>query len=93
MPVCINDYEFLKFDCFGESLGHYHIYDDFLNEEIIFNEKTCEDQINYSCELIKNINVFLNKSNRVDIKNFIIDMNNFVNQIDDVKNKMLEYEN
>lgn len=62
VSVCINDYEFLKFDCFGESLGHYHIYDDFLNEEI------CEDQINYSCELIKNINVFLNKSNRVDIK-------------------------
>ena len=62
------------------------------NEEIFFIEKTCEEQIDKTCNLITNINVFLAKSNRIDIKNFKIDMNNFVNKIDDIKNKMLEYE-
>ena len=92
VSLYINNFEFLKFDCFGENKGHYHINNGKTNKEIFFIEKTCEDQINYTCDLIKNINVFLNKSNRNDIKNFKIDMNIFVNKIDDIKNKMLEYE-
>jgi hypothetical protein len=93
VSIYINNYEFLKFDCFGENKGHYHIYDNNTNEEIYFTEKTCEEQINKTSELIKNINVFLNKSSRIDIQNFkIIDMNNFINKIDYIKNKMLEYE-
>ena len=92
VSLYINDTEYLKFDCFGEKKGHYHIYDNVKNEEIYFSEKTCEEQINRSCELINNINVFLNQSSRIDIKNFNIDMNKFVSKIDDIKNKMLEYE-
>uniref|UniRef100_A0A6C0IJD8 DUF7700 domain-containing protein n=1 Tax=viral metagenome TaxID=1070528 RepID=A0A6C0IJD8_9ZZZZ len=92
VSLYINNYEFLKFDCFGENKGHYHFYDNNTNDEIFFNEKTCEEQINRTCDLMKDINVFINKSNRIDIKNFKIDMNNFVNKIDDIRNKMLEYE-
>jgi hypothetical protein len=84
--------EGVKFDCFGENKGHYHIYNDKRNEEIYFSEKSCQEQINRTCDLLNNINVFLNKSNRIDIQDFKIDMNNFVNKINDIKNKMLEYE-
>ena len=94
VSLYINDYEFLKFDCFGENKGHYHIHDDTRNEEIFFTQKTCEEQIQQTCYLIKNITLFLNKSSRKDIQNFKIDdMNNFVNKLDIIKNKMLEYEN
>ena len=92
VSLYIHNYEFLKFDCFGENNGHYHIYDDKTNEQIYFTEKTCEEQINRTIELIKNINVFLNKSTRIDIQNYKINMNNYVNKIEDIKNKMLEYE-
>jgi hypothetical protein len=92
VSLYINDYEFLKFDCFGENKGHYHIYGK-INEEILFTEKTCEEQIDKICYLIANFTGFLNKSNRIDIKNFKLDnMVHFVNKIDDIKNKMLEYE-
>jgi len=93
VSLYINNYEFLKFDCFGENKGHYHIHDDRRNEEIFFTEKTCEEQINQTYYLLNNISIFLSKSNRADIKNFKIDdMNNFVNKLDIIKNKMLEYE-
>ena len=92
VSVYMNNYEFLKFDCFGDKKGHYHIFDDKKTEEIYFTEKTCEDQINRTYEFILNINEFLIKSNRLDIKNFKIDMSNFVNKLDEIKAKMLEYE-
>jgi hypothetical protein len=92
VSIYINSYEFLKFDCFGENKGHYHIYNNTTNEETYFTEKTCEEQINKTYELIKNIDVFLDKSNRIDIQNFKINMNKFLNKIDDIRNKMLEYE-
>jgi len=91
VSLYINDYEYLKFDCFGENKGHYHIYNK-INEEIYFTEKTCEEQINKTCNLLTNINVFLAKSNRKDIKYLKIDMDNFINKIDIIMNKMLEYE-
>ena len=89
----INKFEYLKFDCFGENNGHYHIYDNITNDTIYFTEKTCEEQIARTCsELINNINIFLAKSKRKCIKNFKIDMEKFVKKIEDVRNKMLEYE-
>jgi hypothetical protein len=85
--------EYLKFDCYGENKGHYHIYDNITYETIYFTEKTCEEQIiRTSYELINNIDIYLNKSNMVDIKNFKINLKEFINKIEDVKNKMLEYE-
>jgi hypothetical protein len=92
VSLYINNYEFLKFDCFGEKKGHYHIYDAG-NEEIYFSEKTCDEQIQKICELLTNINFILQKSNKRDIKNIIIDMNTFIPKINEVKIKMLEYEN
>jgi len=46
LSVYINNYEYLKFDCFGDKKGHFHIYDNRKNETIFFSEKTCEEQIN-----------------------------------------------
>jgi hypothetical protein len=92
VSLYINNFEFLKFDCFGENKGHYHIYDNKLNETIYFTEKTPQEQINRTCELISNINLFLIKSNKNYIKNFKIDMNIFLNKIDLIKNKLLEFE-
>lgn len=92
VSLYINDYEFLKFDCFGENKGHYHIYGK-VSEEILFTEKTCEEQIDKTCYFIKHFATFLKKSNRKDIQKFKIDnISHFVNKIDDIKNKMLEYE-
>ena len=92
VSLYINDFEFLKFDCFGENKGHYHIYDNKSNEIIYFTEKTPQEQINSTCKLISNINLFLIKSNKNYIKNFNIDMNIFLNKIDLIKNKLLEFE-
>ena len=92
VSLYIFEFEFLKFDCFGENKGHYHIYDNKLNETIYFTEKTPQEQINRTCELISNINLFLIKSNKNYIKNFKIDMNIFLNKIDLIKNKLLEFE-
>ena len=63
------------------------------NDIIYFIEKTCEEQITRtSYELINNTDTYLNKSENVDIKNFKINHKDFIDKIDDVKNKMLEYE-
>ena len=93
VSLYINEYEYLKFDCFGEDKGHYHIYDNITNETIYFTEKTCDEQITRtSYELINNIGFYLNKSNIEGIKNFKISFKDFINKIEEVKNKMLEYE-
>ena len=88
VSLYVNNYEFLKFDCFGENKGHYHIYDTKKNEVIYFTEKTCIEQINQTVYLlINNIKKLLNKSNLKIIK-----WKEYINKIDIIKNKMLEYE-
>jgi len=88
VSLYVNNYEFLKFDCFGENKGHYHIYDIKKNEVIYFTEKTCIEQINQTVYLlINNIKKLLNKSNLKIIK-----WKEYINKIDIIKNKMLEYE-
>jgi hypothetical protein len=94
LSLYINDFEFLKFDCFGVNEGHYHLYDKIKSELIYFDEKTCEEQINKSYnELCNNIDYYLLKSNNNDIKNFTIDIYIFRDKLEIAKNKMLEYEN
>jgi len=94
VSLYIHEHEFLKFDCFGENKGHYHIYDSVTNNTIYFDEKTCIEQINRSCyELANNINIYLNKSSRNNIREFTIDMPKFTAVIEDIRSKMIEYEN
>ena len=93
VSLYINNYEFLKFDCFGIKKGHYHIYDDKINNTIFFTETTPVEQINKTCfELSNNLNYYLEKSNRLDIKNFKVDFEQINLIIDNIKNKMLEFE-
>jgi len=93
VSLVIYNNEFLKFDCLGKNKGHYHIYVNNQIETIYFTEKSSLEQIDRSVyELRNNINNFLKKHDRDDIQNFEIDMNTFLNKIDEVKSKLLEYE-
>jgi hypothetical protein len=94
LSVYINNYEFLKFDCFGIDKGHYHIFDNIKNDTIYFTEKKCEDQIDRTFnELSNNINVYLMKSDRIDIQNFNINFEELLDKLNIAREKMLEYEN
>ena len=93
LSVCIHNHEFLKFDCFGDAKGHFHIYDGVRNNTIYFDEKTCKEQINRSCnELNNNIYSYLHLSNNDKIKNFQVDINSLKDKIEIAKSKMIEYE-
>jgi len=93
VSLYIHNIEFLKFDCFGKNLGHYHIFNGINNERIYFSEITVEEQINKILfELTNNINTFLLSSNNKKIKSLILP-NDFNLKIIAIKNKMLEYEN
>ncbi len=88
----IGNKEFMKFDCYGENKGHYHIYNK--NSQLIyFNEKTCEEQIDKSIdELLNNVNTYIKLSSDKKIKNFNINIEILKSKTDELKNKMLEYE-
>lgn len=95
VSLYINNFEFLKFDCFGKDKGHYHIYHGNKCETIYFTEETCEEQITKSAyELTSNINFYLKKSKHVNIQNFKFDIDNdkLLEHIENMKIKMIEYE-
>ena len=93
LSLTIYGHEFLKFDCFGEEKGHYHVYDDVTNDTIYFTEKTVMEQtVRSFYELLNNVNVYLKKSNRLNIQNFVIDMNTFTQPFEELKRKMIQYE-
>jgi hypothetical protein len=94
VSLYLNEHEFLKFDCFGIEKGHYHIYDGKTNDTIFFAEKTCREQIDKTAyELSNNIEFYLKKSNNVNIQNFKINIEVLLSKMNEMKNKMLEYEN
>ena len=93
VSLYVNNHEFLKFDCFGDKKGHFHIYDGVNNDTIYFDETTCKEQINRSCyELSNNIDSYLCKSYDDKIKNFKVDVDTLRNKLEIVQNKMIEYE-
>jgi len=94
VSLYINEFEFLKFDCFGKDLGHYHIFYKTYNDMIYFTEKTRVEQINKTVyELLNNLNFYLQKSDISDIKNFTFNSSsNINNSIELMKEKMLLYE-
>ena len=88
LSLYINNKEILKFDCFGDKKGHYHINN---SERIFFIENTCLEQINKIIyELSNNLNYYLNQINN---KNFNLNINIFMEKLLEAKNKMIEYEN
>jgi len=69
VSLYIDDFEFIKFDCFGNTLGHYHIFYKTYNDMIYFTEKTAYDQIDKTgFELLNNINYYIQKSDIPSIK-------------------------
>jgi len=77
--LVINDKEILKFDCFGNKLGHYH----FMNgKRIFFKESTVDEQIDKSIqEIVKNIDKYNFNKTKLLLK------------LIEVKTLLIEYEN
>ena len=91
VSLYIYDIEVLKFDCFGDKLGHYHIFND-SNQTIYFDETTVEDQINRIKIELNDISKYLILFNNIKIKNFKFDMNIIAEKIQIMKTMMLDYE-
>ena len=90
----INNFEYLKFDCFGEGKGHFHIYNGENSKLIYFVEQTALQQINKTIdELNKNLDYYLQQSNNGNIQNMrIVDKDAFSQHLQTAKQKMMEYE-
>lgn len=94
LSLYINNWEFLKFDCFGKEKGHFHIYSGSKNKTIYFVETTCEEQIEKSIyEISTNLKTYLTNVNNSKIKNVSINYEKIKYCLQEAKNKMLEYEN
>lgn len=92
LAICFNNYEYLKFDIYGKDKGHYHIYNK-NGQTIYFKEETAMEQINaVNNDLKNNIGIYLSKSDRIDIRTFEINMDIFVEKVNDAINKLIEYE-
>ena len=85
--------EYLKFDCFGEDKGHYHLFNKKTDVRIYFTEKTVLEQINKAKhELTNNIQTYLHASNVKKIHDFQFDMDIFRLKILVAIETMLNYE-
>ena len=92
VSLYIHNIEFLKFDCFGDKLGHYHIYNNSNNETIYFDETTVDDQINRTVIELNDITKYLILNNNNKLKNFKFNMNILAAKIEIMKTIMLDYE-
>jgi len=94
LSVYVNNFEYLKFDCFGEGKGHFHIYDGRNSKLIDFVEQTALQQINKTIdELNGNLDYYLQQSNNIHIQNLrIVDKDAFCQHLETAKQKMMEYE-
>ena len=69
-----NNNEFLKYDCFGKTQGHYHTTK--TKDRIYFIEQTVEEQINFACTELLKVNVPQDKIDMVK-ELMIVYENNF----------------
>ena len=95
VSIYIDEHEFMKFDCFGKSKGHYHIYDIKKNQTIYFSEISVHDQIHRTgLEITQNLKNYISKSKLNKVKNLCSENfeNISIDKINIMKNKMMEYE-
>jgi hypothetical protein len=86
--------EFLKFDCFGKSKGHYHIFNKKNKDRMYFTEPTATEQIDKTTsELSNNIAKYLVTSPEKKIRDFVFDKPLLLSKIAEAKQIMIEYEN
>lgn len=87
--------EILRFDCFGEGEGHYHIFGGYEypdRDRIYFPEKTVEEQVNRAIfELSQNLNCFLQLHRSSQIRNLKVDPVTLKNVCEQARRQMLEY--
>jgi hypothetical protein len=87
------DIEYLKFDCFGEKHGHYHVFNKKTDVRIYFTEKTVLEQINkVKEEMMNNIHTYLRVSTLQKIREFKFDMDTFRSKVLVAIDTMLAYE-
>jgi len=65
--------EFLKYDCFGKTHGHYHSVLK-TKDRIYFTEETVEEQINVACNKLMKIGI--SKNILDEVKELMIDYEN-----------------
>jgi len=94
VALYLYDVEYIKFDCFGETRGHYHVFNKKTDVRIYFTEKTVLEQINkVQHDLTNNVQTYLEASNNNKIREFILDMDVFRGKIPIAINTMIAYEN
>jgi len=72
VALYIYEKEFLKFDCFGSTEGHYHILNK--KERLYFKEQTVAEQIAKALYELENISPYLASCTNIQIKNFQFDI-------------------
>lgn len=95
LELIISGDEILRFDCFGEDDGHYHIFVGYEypdRDRIYFPEKTVEEQINRAIfELSHNLHCFLQLHRSPQIRNLKIDAVALQSVCEQARQQMLEY--
>ena len=94
MDVSVLDERILRFDCFGEGLGHYHMNlgKAFATKHnrLFFRERSIEEQIDRSLfEVRTNLPYYLERHDAVRIRRMIIDPVRLDNALFRVREKMM----
>ena len=94
--VYIYNREVLRFDCFGEEEGHFHISTPYkgsiASDRIYYTEKNVEDQIDRTFFEIKtNIFSYINMHPSKRIRGIQLDKKNLENSAIEMKKIMLDY--
>jgi len=95
LALIVSGDEILRFDCFGEDEGHYHVFGGYEypdRDRIYFPEKTVEEQINRSIfELTHNLSCFLQLHRSPHIRNLNIDPITLKQVCEQARQQMLKY--
>ncbi|BAY19667.1 hypothetical protein NIES21_55320 [Anabaenopsis circularis NIES-21] len=95
LELIVSGDHILRFDCFGEDDGHYHIFSGYEypdRDRIYFPEKTVTEQINRTIfELNHNLSCFLQLHRSRDIRNLKIDAVALKSICEQARQQMLYY--
>ncbi|MCC5638885.1 hypothetical protein LC593_24255 [Nostoc sp. CHAB 5844] len=95
LALIVSGDEILRFDCFGEDQGHYHVFCGYEypdRDRFYFPEKTVEEQINRTIfELDRNLCRYLQLHRSSQIRHLKIDAITLKNVCEQARHQMLKY--
>lgn len=90
MALVVHNVEVVKFDCFGEGVGHYHLHAS--ADRHHFEEKGVGEQIDRALlELRQNIRRYLGSSAYSKVRDFPLDNDKWDRALSLIRDKMFEY--